>query len=267
MTASGIRSLISRAEIVPDGRGSRRIAMFRRATLDAFLERRAAVYARGRHAVSGVGGTDAKDQIPRRSSALWREVPRAVHGAGFEDRQGEGNQEGDRGSERLGGDGVRMRLMRAAASESHRAERVRLSDYAESWLPTKLPELKASTADKYATMLDLHILPALGDYFIDAIMPADVLKWRDLQDAKPGTVNTRLRVLRTLLADAASDLDLPRNPAQRTHAVRDRRDRDADPNTLSAEQSSRCSVIFASTSPRGIRCSSRWRSRALASVR
>src|SRR5688500_17824273 len=85
MTASGIRSLISRAEIVPDGRGSRRIAMFRRVTLDAFLERRAAEYARGRHAVSGVGGTDAKDQVPRRSSALWREVPRSVRGAGPED--------------------------------------------------------------------------------------------------------------------------------------------------------------------------------------
>src|SRR5690349_10073001 len=113
---------------------------------------------------------------------------------------------------------------------------MRLSDYARSWLRTKLPELKPSTADKYASVLDLHILPALGDHFIDAIMPADVLKWRDAQDAKPGTVNTRLRVLRTLLADAASDLDLPRNPAQRTHAVRDRRDRDADPNTLSAEQ-------------------------------
>src|SRR5690349_25116546 len=112
---------------------------------------------------------------------------------------------------------------------------MRLSDYARSWLRTKLPELKPSTADKYASVLDLHILPALGDHFIDAIMPADVLQWRDRQDARPATVNTRLRVLRTLLADAASDLDLIRNPAERTHGVRERRS-DEDPNTLSAEQ-------------------------------
>jgi hypothetical protein len=84
---------------------------------------------------------------------------------------------------------VRLRLMRAAASESQRAERMRLSDYAESWLRTKLPELKASTADKYATMLDLHILPGLGDYFIDATAPADMLQWRDRQ-AKLGVVST-----------------------------------------------------------------------------
>jgi hypothetical protein len=40
MTPSGVRSLGHRGLLRPDGRGSRRIAMFRRATLDAFLEGR-----------------------------------------------------------------------------------------------------------------------------------------------------------------------------------------------------------------------------------
>ncbi len=66
----------------------------------------------------------------------------------------------------------------------------------------KIPTLKPSTRDKYAVMLDQHILPALGDYYVDAITPQDVLRWRDAQRGKARTVNSRLRVLRTLLRDA-----------------------------------------------------------------
>jgi hypothetical protein len=77
----------------------------------------------------------------------------------------------------------------------------------------KIPTLKPSTRDKYAVTLDQHILPALGDYYVDAITPDDVLRWRDAQRGKARTVNSRLRVLRTLLRDAQAQLGLPRDPA------------------------------------------------------
>ena len=43
-------------------------------------------------------------------------------------------------------------------------ERLRLGEYASSWMRGKIPTLKPSTRDKYAGMLDQHILPALGDH-------------------------------------------------------------------------------------------------------
>src|SRR5688572_8268194 len=56
-------------------------------------------------------------------------------------------------------------------------ERVRLRDYARSWLTTKAPLLKPSTRAKYATSLDLHIAPALGDFYLDALQSHDAKAW------------------------------------------------------------------------------------------
>lgn len=113
----------------------------------------------------------------------------------------------------------------------NRAERTRLGDYARSWLLAREPGLKPSTADRYATTLEKHVVPALGDYYMDALMPDDLVRWRDAQKAKPSTVNSRLRILRTLLADATDELGLGRDPAARISAVREARvvdERDAN---------------------------------------
>jgi integrase len=98
-------------------------------------------------------------------------------------------------------------------------ERLRLGEYASSWMRGKIPTLKPSTRDKYAGMLDQHILPALGDHYLDAISPQDVILWRDAQHAKASTVNSRLRVLRALLRDAQADLGLPRDPCARVRTI------------------------------------------------
>jgi len=68
-------------------------------------------------------------------------------------------------------------------------------------------------------MLDHHILPALGNFYVDAISPQDVILWRDAQYAKASTVNSRLRVLRALLRDAQADLGLPRDPCARVRTL------------------------------------------------
>jgi integrase len=132
---------------------------------------------------------------------------------------------------------VRRTEMRESILSEAKTERIRLSAFAESWLNGKLSELKASTAERYATTLDLHILPKFGKYYLDAITHQDVKNWRDAQDAAPGTINTRLRLFKTLLADATHEYELPRNPAARVPAVRDvKLDDDEAPNALTAEE-------------------------------
>jgi integrase len=98
-------------------------------------------------------------------------------------------------------------------------QRLRLGEYASSWMRGKIPTLKPSTRDKYASMLERHVLPALGDHYVDVISPQDVILWRDAQHAKASTVNSRLRLLRAMLRDAQADLGLLRDPCARVRAL------------------------------------------------
>lgn len=104
-------------------------------------------------------------------------------------------------------------------ADSAQAERIRLGPAASSWLASKLPALKASTRRLYADTLDLHIVPVLGEHYLDAISPEDVIRWRDSQKARPITVNGRLRILKRLVADLTYERSL-RNPAERISALR-----------------------------------------------
>lgn len=119
------------------------------------------------------------------------------------------------------------------------AGRVRLADYARSWLTTKAPLIKPSTRAKYATSLDLHILPALGDVYLDALKPFDVQKWVADQQAKQRagwSVINDLRCLRTVCRDAMADLDLPRDPCARVRGPRGQEYTDEQPNRLTAPE-------------------------------
>lgn len=103
-------------------------------------------------------------------------------------------------------------------------ERQRLADYATSWLRSKLPTLKSATRALYASVLDNNVLPVLGEFYIDAITVDDLVAWRQVMinsGARPATINSRLRVLKTMLRDAAQDDLLLRDPTRRLHAVRE----------------------------------------------
>lgn len=126
---------------------------------------------------------------------------------------------------------LRRGAERATASQS---SRIRLREYATTWFKNKLPTLKASTRVRYANELEQHILPFLGDFFVDAITAADITSWRDAQQNGASSVNSRLRTLRTLMADAVADLDLPRDPCARVRALREKHRADDDPNCLTA---------------------------------
>jgi integrase len=126
-----------------------------------------------------------------------------------------------------------------------RPRRVRLGDYARSWLTGRLPTLKPSTAARYADTLERIILPRLGDFYLDAITAEDVFGW--FQEVAAGkaasTVNGYMRVIRLLLADATAQYRLDVSPAARLRAVPERGEEELesdDPvNLLTAEEMAR----------------------------
>src|SRR5215468_10560378 len=115
-----------------------------------------------------------------------------------------------------------------------RPARMRLEDFARSWLAGRLAKnrLKPSSASKVASVLDVHVLPHLGQMYVDAIRPADVERWLQGQlrrkyapGRKPRSGEKRsgmrsysaiailghLRVLKTLSRAAKSMLGLDRD--------------------------------------------------------
>lgn len=143
--------------------------------------------------------------------------------------------------------------MRAEVRERGRVQRTKLAAYARSWLARKRSALSAATLDRYAVALEDHILPVLGDWYIDAITPDACVAWRDEAAARTyevtrgeeverrpygaRTVNGWLRVLRTVLADACVELRLGTSPAARLRALPEPAVYDDDdPNVLSAAE-------------------------------
>lgn len=103
-------------------------------------------------------------------------------------------------------------------------DRLRVGEYARLWMESKAAVLDDRTAKHYAEALDLHVLPMLGDFYYDALRPADVQGWVNTQFKPRGpegeryavvTVHGWFRVLRTMTRDAVVQLDLPRDPTVR----------------------------------------------------
>lgn len=86
------------------------------------------------------------------------------------------------------------------------ATRPTLGVYARQWIALRAPRLSEATVAKYLQALE-HILNDLGDYYVDALVPSDARAFvaAQLESYAPVTVAGRLRVLRTLAADAVAD--------------------------------------------------------------
>jgi integrase len=127
----------------------------------------------------------------------------------------------------------------------------RLTDYATSWLRSRLPALKASTAATYADVLDAHVLPHLGEFFLDRLMDSDVREWQAKLAGKfaAATVNGALVMLRLVLADAVAEFRLAHDPTARIKRMPKRRRPDDDPNVLSAGELGRVMAVFRDTEP------------------
>jgi integrase len=149
---------------------------------------------------------------------------------------------------------LRAKLLTELASQSTPTQalgRPRLVEYAESWIASKLPGLKPSTAELYATLLDRYILPGvttpggtvrLGDFYVDAITIDDLVGWRDVQAStptkykrlpSPASVNGRIRLLKEILGAAVEELKLERDPTLRLEMLREGKKRR---NSLAAEE-------------------------------
>lgn len=115
--------------------------------------------------------------------------------------------------------------------------RQRLEAAVRLWLSSRLPSLRPSTRVKYAVVIDLHIVPALGDIYVDKLRSSDITAWRDAQCriARPSTVNSRLQLLRTILADLCAELSIP-SPAARVRGVRRGYDDANESKSLSAAE-------------------------------
>ena len=95
-------------------------------------------------------------------------------------------------------------------------------EFAASLLERKVKrgDIKSAKGrQKWAYMLELHLLPFFGAMLVDEIRRADVLRWLDGQAAMvtegkvlPGTVNDRLSTLKTIINAAVAELELERNP-------------------------------------------------------
>jgi integrase len=136
-----------------------------------------------------------------------------------------------------------LRLQRMWKDEVRFADRVakeipRLSDYVESWLRSRVVGLKASTATTYAEILGNHVLPKLGDFFIDKITEGEIRQWMTELSSKraAATVNGALTMLRMVLEDAVSEFQLARNPGTRVKRFPVRKFTDDEPNLLSPEE-------------------------------
>lgn len=97
-----------------------------------------------------------------------------------------------------------------------RQDRRRLGSYVEKeWLPNHVMELR--TRDLYTAQLSNHILPALGDYPISTISPAQVRAWvAHLQATGVGapTIRSCMTVLSAIFTTAFNDQLVPLHPCK-----------------------------------------------------
>lgn len=115
--------------------------------------------------------------------------------------------------------------------------RLRLRSYAEAWLSRRAAALKASTIRKYKTAL-AHVLPALGDVFVDSLTPSDVVTYiaSRLAAAAGNTVLNELRVLRVIARDSVADGLAVRYWCERVKAPKVSHYSDERPNLLTPAQ-------------------------------
>ena len=118
--------------------------------------------------------------------------------------------------------------------------RIKVGDYAKSWLETKLATLCDSTADRYVDGLENHVLKrttGLGELYFDSLRRMDVQEWvnREIQQRyKPATIRGWFNILRVLVSDAMADLGISSDPTFRV-ILPEQKER-TTPNALSPDQ-------------------------------
>jgi hypothetical protein len=121
-------------------------------------------------------------------------------------------------------DRLHAELKRIRAGEPQpQAERVRFCDYAVSLLDRKIKSLEIKSAkgrETWGVVLEHHLIPAFGEFYVDQLRYADILRWKDkvagmINAGKysPVTANGWFRVMRVITKAAAAEYELPRDPS------------------------------------------------------
>lgn len=96
-------------------------------------------------------------------------------------------------------------------------ERASLEEYLQEWLSLKQQNVRGTTWLRYRQLIEVHVLPALGQVRVQKLSAMQVERWcSDLVKAgvHPTTAKRALDVLRNALNDAVRFGLLERNPAQ-----------------------------------------------------
>lgn len=90
-----------------------------------------------------------------------------------------------------------------------------VGDYLDRWIAERQASMNRFTWREYASVIRLHLKPALGHHKLSALTTAHVKAWLDaqLKTAKPTTVTQRMAVLRAALQDAYAAEAVTRNVA------------------------------------------------------
>lgn len=131
-------------------------------------------------------------------------------------------------------DELRIELAAAAAP----LQRQRLGEFARAWIAQRV--IRDSTRRKYSTAL-AHVVPALGELYLDAIAPSDVAMYiaRRMLEAAGNTVLNELRLLRTIAKDSVAEGLAARYWCERVKAPKVARYSDERPNLLAPAEAER----------------------------
>jgi integrase len=134
---------------------------------------------------------------------------------------------------------VEQARLRSEETEATQKARLRLVDFATLWLEHKAVSVSHSTGERLAWEIGFHVVPVLGDFWVDAVSAADMRQWqagRLAQGLAPATVNSVHRALRGLFDAAVADQLVASNPARVVPTLREGRTKGPRGTVLSAEQ-------------------------------
>ena len=241
-TTAAIRKAYGEGRLIPLGkRGGKGTYVWSREALDAFLAGgRAAIVPSGRPGAppENAGGHHGRNEMGREVEVPDRAETLTTGGMAPERRwvsrsrsnDGLSNGEAARSPANGEGHGRGRGLPVPAArgrtgtpgSEGSASERAlqRIRGVAFRKKGAEGCELaSAQTRENWELMLRLHLFPAFGEMYMDAISKSDVEEWLSREAAKvhqgkcsPTTVNNWLRFLRSIMNEAVDELGLAKNP-------------------------------------------------------
>ena len=89
--------------------------------------------------------------------------------------------------------------------------RMFFGEVAQRWIKVEEMRLKPSTLKDYKSIMNYHVLPRFGNWFIDEIKPVDIEEFMATRDCGPKRVNNILVPVRSLFRMAMKNGFVERN--------------------------------------------------------